>query len=803
MNKIVGKVIGNTTSTPMAIPDWEQTDSTKADFIKNKPDIDGKINAVKKDIAELEKIVDKKANDFMVEGIQKEVENITENVNKTTSYVDIMRNELVKTSSALPFKADKSSLEAVSDKVEGIEKDVSALDNSLKTVSDALLSHDSNENIHVTPDEKTKWNDADKKFALNENGVIEVEYSTNNASVLTGSSHNIIEYYDAKGNAVDLNDPQAHENLHTGIYKIKVKSIDEMIDYDDDLNEIGRTPSDSYSEDIVVQHVYRYNTKYDTIYASMLGAIVIRQYLLTGTYMDEVLFRQATIKLDGTVETDDYWTNVLKNFEDCRYKLSNMNNPESEGYEEYYYPNVKAVKDYVDTSAELNTIVNTAEGSVISVTDSANAKLKGLTIYGKTTQEGEPSVENPQPLVNVGNSESITTKVCGKNLFADVRVSAVNMRNRKTTARLSNDYGTTINSTTYDNKIIVTQDIANEENEDRYVNGFFVLEVGRDYFRYGKTYTFIADINVTSNPLNRKYIRVLYQAGERQIDVSLNNRIAVSFTHSQSTTSPDDNTIEIRCSGMSFELSNIMLVEGDVTSKLPEYEPFKEQALTFNTPNGLPGVPVASGGNYTDENGQQYMCDEIDGARSKYIERTAEWKYTGVETLTISSVETNDNLNSVTFNIRINGIISLVTTAILSNCLTHKGNYAGHLYNCYVKNNIPNYVYMTIRDADLGITLPNTLTSKELVVKVKEWLIATFTEENPLIFRHLIEPIERDLTEEEISQYKALTTHKPITNIVNDADAHMKVDYVADPKNYIDNKFANIENAILSLGGNV
>ena len=35
MDKI--KIIGNTTATPMTIPDWNQTDPKKADYIKNKP----------------------------------------------------------------------------------------------------------------------------------------------------------------------------------------------------------------------------------------------------------------------------------------------------------------------------------------------------------------------------------------------------------------------------------------------------------------------------------------------------------------------------------------------------------------------------------------------------------------------------------------------------------------------------------------------------------------------------------------------------------------------------------------------
>ena len=46
-----------------------------------------------------------------------------------------------------------------------------------------------------------------------------------------------------------------------------------------------------------------------------------------------------------------------------------------------------------------------------------------------------------------------------------------------------------------------------------------------------------------------------------------------------------------------------------------------DQTLTISMPNGLPGIPVSSGGNYTDANGQRWICDEIDFARGKYIKR--------------------------------------------------------------------------------------------------------------------------------------------------------------------------------------
>ncbi len=45
------------------------------------------------------------------------------------------------------------------------------------------------------------------------------------------------------------------------------------------------------------------------------------------------------------------------------------------------------------------------------------------------------------------------------------------------------------------------------------------------------------------------------------------------------------------------------------------------QTLTINTPNGLCGIPVDTGGNYTDSTGQQWICDEIDFERGAFVQR--------------------------------------------------------------------------------------------------------------------------------------------------------------------------------------
>ena len=61
------------------------------------------------------------------------------------------------------------------------------------------------------------------------------------------------------------------------------------------------------------------------------------------------------------------------------------------------------------------------------------------------------------------------------------------------------------------------------------------------------------------------------------------------------------------------------------------YESYFNQSLTLSTPNGLPGIKVDTGGNYTDSTGQQWITDEIDLARGKYIQRIEEKKFLMVQ----------------------------------------------------------------------------------------------------------------------------------------------------------------------------
>ena len=62
-------------------------------------------------------------------------------------------------------------------------------------------------------------------------------------------------------------------------------------------------------------------------------------------------------------------------------------------------------------------IIETAKGNPAVCEDSVEWGLQGMRVYGKSTQDGIPSPENPVPIVSAGNGGEINVKVIGKNLI--------------------------------------------------------------------------------------------------------------------------------------------------------------------------------------------------------------------------------------------------------------------------------------------------------------------------------------------------------------------------------------------------
>lgn len=192
------------------------------------------------------------------------------------------------------------------------------------------------------------------------------------------------------------------------------------------------------------------------------------------------------------------------------------------------------------------------------------------------------------------------------------------------------------------------------------------------------------------------------------------------------------------------------------------YQP--PQILSLSTPNGLPGLPVDSGGNYTDSNGQQWVCDEMDFKRGKYVQRIKKVVFNGSEDWNLQSISQKGFAN---FYVR---------------------NLSGIRANSNVlSNQFRNQTTLILETTEEGIANLTTLyvridkTKADNANKFKEILKTNNLE----ICYQLATPIETDIPEETMTAYRNLCTNYPSTVIQNDSGAGMEVEYVADTKQFI------------------
>jgi hypothetical protein len=207
------------------------------------------------------------------------------------------------------------------------------------------------------------------------------------------------------------------------------------------------------------------------------------------------------------------------------------------------------------------------------------------------------------------------------------------------------------------------------------------------------------------------------------------------------------------------------------------------QTLTASTPNGLPGIPVASGGNYTDENGQQWICDEIDFARGVYERRIGIAVYDGSDDEEWQVLTTRSGSKRFLIQIPTSKPVDSAKVANLLNSqflsMSADSIYANDAVGCAINQN-----------SSLIVHTPQIQTLDALKAHL---------ENKPMTVAYeLATPVETPLSAEELAQYAALHTNKPNTTVYNDAGAGMKLAYVADTKLYIDKKFNELAAAIVN-----
>ena len=186
----------------------------------------------------------------------------------------------------------------------------------------------------------------------------------------------------------------------------------------------------------------------------------------------------------------------------------------------------------------------------------------------------------------------------------------------------------------------------------------------------------------------------------------------------------------------------------------------KSQRFIIQTPNGLPGIPVKSGGNYTDETGQQWVCDEIDFKDGKRVQRIWRKILNGEESLRMYDTFNGFYIHNILpENMQFregysNAAVIATSTNLSEPCMIRfgaKNNSIYFLNNPFYDDSLEDY----------GIS------------NFKAYLA-----ENPMeVITYVTTPVETPLTPEEITAYKALHTYAPNTIITNDSNCGTKLSY--------------------------
>ena len=203
----------------------------------------------------------------------------------------------------------------------------------------------------------------------------------------------------------------------------------------------------------------------------------------------------------------------------------------------------------------------------------------------------------------------------------------------------------------------------------------------------------------------------------------------------------------------------------------------ERQTITLQTPNGLPGIPVKSGGNYTDENGQQWICDEIDLTRGVRVQRV------GSYTLK---------------NITIHGFDNLANNYRIINATEIEKKASGTVYSLlctdYENNQVDQWAWP---EKNNRISWSGDPYRQLRVYDERDQaeIIESLNSGNVRVDYVLGDPVETPLTDAEIAAYKALAAYAPtITAEVADG-AGIRLSYQKDVNLVI----RNLEDVIASM----
>jgi hypothetical protein len=324
-----------------------------------------------------------------------------------------------------------------------------------------------------------------------------------------------------------------------------------------------------------------------------------------------------------------------------------------------------------------------------------------------------PNPDYPQEIKSVVNP---TVKVCGKNLWDNFKtLSSGNVEQKNGTYIATTD--------------TMQVDVTPSSNGSRPL-----------LLKANNTYTF--SLKTTVSTSGNRYVCLRYTNGEIK-DIRFINNNFINFV-------PERDVEKIGfILYRSVAGDKVYDVQLEMGSEATPYEPYRDEQ-TVTLPYTLNAIPVNSGGNVTID-GQQYIADYVDVERGKLVRNVLVKTFTGNEGWDYSDA-TDDSKKR--FYLEIN---KKIKSAIgISNYLRSIGADIKKGDNCFA-------VYT--RSLDVRIT------SIASLAEFKSFLARLDSNGKPLnVLFALDTPEEIDLTREEISAFKALSTNYPVTNIEVSSD---------------------------------
>ena len=407
--------------------------------------------------------------------------------------------------------------------------------------------------------------------------------------------------------------------------------------------------------------------------------------------------------------------------------------------------------------ARQNILVGTETGNPISVDDAFSAPLCSLTVYGRSTQDGTPTPDAPVPIVSAGDSGSLTVKVTGKNLIP------TNCGQNTTALRYDAQY----NRWVFDALKAVGL-----------VNARIIDPETARYLLAAGTYT----ITLVSSENVQNVTISAANADWKTLASVTPDRLSKTF-------SVNANTI-VGCYFVPTDVNatGYLQVQFELGKTVTAYSPYREQLLTLPTPTGLPGIPVTSGGNYTDQSGQQWVCDEVNLERGVKVQRIGKAEVTS----TYRPIASMNRWDTVGLDkvqpFRLDAIHPIPKSTVKCTALPEvNGSAWGKTYECI--GSVNELLDFYIANERLGTT--SATTSAEALKALLSWL-----ETNPFSFIYaLATPIETPLTPDEIAAYKALTAYGPDTVVQASDGAGVKLGYQRD----VNIAIKKLEDAVASM----